>query len=125
MEEVAKRGFDPNLALFRATGEGCLYPSHLAEHMDRGLALVFLVGMAVGKCLYDGILLDVRLASHFVRSALLHQNVDLEDLRSYGKPNTTYCCQHANMPTCQHASLLESRRDQRNRERRRQMMEKC
>ena len=83
LEVCAKKGFDPNLAIFKSTSEGLLHPSNLAEHMDQGLPLLFLLGMIVGKCLYDGILLEVRFASFFITHILGNMSPQLEDLRSY------------------------------------------
>ena len=84
LEETAKKGFDPNTGLFTSGDDGLLYPSALAEQMDHGLALLHLLGMVIGKCIYEGILVDFQFANFFI-AQILGQSPQLEDLRSYDK----------------------------------------
>ena len=82
LEECAKAGFNPDLGLFReASGE--LFVSEVAEELEMGLPALLLLGMVVGKCLWDGILLDVSFAPWFESQLVGRSGSTLEDLRSY------------------------------------------
>ncbi|CAL8465528.1 g5064 [Coccomyxa elongata] len=67
LEEVVKAGFDVNRGLFTATAEGGLaFPQPAAAHIASAPALLHFLGLAFGKALYEGILLDTPLAPFFV-----------------------------------------------------------
>ena len=83
LEEATSIAFDPNLGVFKATEEGWLHPSPLADHMDQGLGILFLAGMLVGKCIYEGLLLHKISFANFFSNQVLGHVVMLEDLRSY------------------------------------------
>ncbi|CAG0924855.1 unnamed protein product, partial [Notodromas monacha] len=69
LEETVKRVFDPQMNLFRATADGCLYPSPTAR-LTAGEAecdhLFEFVGKMLGKAVYEGIVLDVKFAQFFL-----------------------------------------------------------
>lgn len=64
--QAIKNGFDANYGLFTSTPEGLAYPQPAATSIPNGLGLLEFLGLVVGKALYEGILLDVPLASFFV-----------------------------------------------------------
>ncbi|KAK9903317.1 hypothetical protein WJX75_002686 [Coccomyxa subellipsoidea] len=67
LEEVVKAGFDVNRGLFTSTAEGGLaFPQPSAAHVAAAPALLHFLGLAFGKALYEGILLDTPLAPFFV-----------------------------------------------------------
>eukprot|EP00891_Asterochloris_glomerata_P009406 jgi/Astpho2/9406/e_gw1.00145.21.1_t len=67
LEFIEQAGrFDQNYGLFTSTGDGLAYPHPAARSLPGGLALLELVGLIVGKALYEGLLLDVPLAPFFV-----------------------------------------------------------
>ena len=59
-------GFDANYGLFTSSPQGLAYPQPAAAKIPNGLGLLEFLGLVVGKALYEGILLDVPLASFFV-----------------------------------------------------------
>lgn len=64
--QAINNGFDANYGLFTSTPEGLAYPQPAATSIPNGLGLLEFLGLVVGKALYEGILLDVPLASFFV-----------------------------------------------------------
>jgi hypothetical protein len=65
--QVVKAGFDVNRGLFTSTAEGGLaFPQPSAAHVAAAPALLHFLGLAFGKALYEGILLDTPLAPFFV-----------------------------------------------------------
>lgn len=64
--QAIQSGFDANYGLFTSTPDGLAYPQPAATKVPNGLGLLEFLGLVVGKALYDGILLDVPLASFFI-----------------------------------------------------------
>jgi len=65
---LCKQAFDPEHGLFRATAEERLYPSPASElATSEHLQCFELLGAVLGKCLYDGILVELPLAPFFLR----------------------------------------------------------
>lgn len=64
--QAIRLGFDANYGLFTSTSEGLAYPQPAATKIPNGLGLLEFLGLVVGKALYDGILLDIPLASFFI-----------------------------------------------------------
>jgi ubiquitin-protein ligase E3 C len=83
MDSLTRRAFDPRCALFRETPKRCLYPSPDSkiaagpEHLEH---FEFL-GQVLGKALYEGILVDPRLARFFLNKLLGKHNL-VDELQS-------------------------------------------
>lgn len=68
LEAVVKEGFDPGRGLFRATTDNRLYPNpHAVRAVPDALRLLEFLGRMVGKALWEGILLELPLASFFLK----------------------------------------------------------
>jgi len=69
LEEVVKEGFNPSRLLFRATTDNRLYPNPHAERAVPGaLRVLEFLGRMVGKALWEGILLELPLATFFLKT---------------------------------------------------------
>merc|ERR1719421_574212 len=80
--DVLKAGFDPSLGLFAATPDGTLYPNPAAPlRVPDAYALYEFLGAVLAKTLYEGILVELPLASFFV-SKLLGRTNTVADLPS-------------------------------------------
>ncbi|KRY69972.1 Ubiquitin-protein ligase E3B, partial [Trichinella pseudospiralis] len=66
LEEVIKNIFDPALNLFKLTSEGHLYPSPTSYIHENYLLLFEFIGKMLGKAVYEGICVDILLASFFI-----------------------------------------------------------
>ncbi|KRY31613.1 Ubiquitin-protein ligase E3B, partial [Trichinella spiralis] len=66
LEEVIKNIFDPALNLFKLTNEGHLYPSPTSYIHENYLLLFEFIGKMLGKAVYEGICVDILLASFFI-----------------------------------------------------------
>ena len=84
---LSRQAFNPSYGLFCVTSEGLLYPSPQAEtahpwqqSLDH-LKLFEFLGRIVGKAIYEGILVELRLAPFFLRR-MLGQALHFDDLRS-------------------------------------------
>ena len=84
---LSRQAFNPNYGLFCQTADGLLYPSPQAEtahpwqqSLDH-LRLFEFLGRIVGKAIYEGILVELRLAPFFLRR-MLGQSLHFDDLRS-------------------------------------------
>ena len=72
-------GFDPQFGLMRVTPQNQVFPAPSNPHGAAGIPLLELLGLVVGKAMYEGLLLDVALAPLFVM-ALQRRAPALEDL---------------------------------------------
>lgn len=83
MYELLRRAFSPSLyALFSETPDGHLYPNPAAHVVDEAYEERFaFVGRMLGKALFDGVLVDIPLASFFLSKLLQKFNYP-SDLRS-------------------------------------------
>lgn len=79
LECILQQGFDGAYGLVQFTADGKAFPSPLAHRVAGGLGMLEFLGLAVAKALYEGLLLDIELASLFVM-ALQHRHPALEDL---------------------------------------------
>jgi len=81
IQSVADAGFDPTAGFFLTTqdGEGYLYPNPLVSRLDGGIETMQLLGIILGKALYDGILLNAPLAPMFA-AALRGKPPTFDDL---------------------------------------------
>jgi len=82
--ELLRAAFDPQLGLFKQTAHEFTYPnptSHANPNFSNHLAYFQFVGMIVGKCLYDGIILEPQFANFFLRKLLGYRNF-VDDLGS-------------------------------------------
>jgi len=72
LADVCGAGLDPNRGVFASssTADNYVYPAAAAGDFPEGLLLLELVGMIVGKGLYEGILQEVRLAPFFAKAVL-------------------------------------------------------
>lgn len=70
LEELLKEGFSDKLGLFRPNARNELYPDPAAGCSARVLQLYEFLGCMVGKAVYEGILLELPLAQHFLRKVL-------------------------------------------------------
>jgi hypothetical protein len=84
---LSRQAFNPSYGLFCLTTDGLLYPSPQAEtahpwqqSLDH-LKLFEFLGRIVGKAIYEGILVELRLAPFFLRR-MLGQALHFDDLRS-------------------------------------------
>lgn len=73
--------FEPNYGLFSSTNSNSFYPSATSSvHGYHHIQLFEFIGKAIGKALYEGVLLDVQFAG-FLLARLLGRNVFLEELK--------------------------------------------
>lgn len=82
--ELLRSAFDPQLGLFRQTPREFTYPnptSHANPNFSNHLAYFRFVGMIVGKCLYEGIIIEPQFANFFLRKLLGERNY-VDDLGS-------------------------------------------
>eukprot|EP00471_Norrisiella_sphaerica_P012991 CAMPEP_0184495414 /NCGR_PEP_ID=MMETSP0113_2-20130426/31259_1 /TAXON_ID=91329 /ORGANISM="Norrisiella sphaerica, Strain BC52" /LENGTH=720 /DNA_ID=CAMNT_0026881593 /DNA_START=827 /DNA_END=2989 /DNA_ORIENTATION=+ len=82
--ELLRVAFDPQLGLFKQTSHEFTYPnptSYANPNFSNHLAYFNFVGMIVGKCLYDGIILEPQFANFFLRKLLGYRNF-VDDLAS-------------------------------------------
>jgi hypothetical protein len=78
--DVLKAGFDPDFGLFSVTPDGTLYPNPAAPlRVEHASALYEFLGAILAKTLYEGILVELPLASFFV-SKLLGRTNTVADL---------------------------------------------
>ncbi|CAO3647479.1 unnamed protein product [Mucor hiemalis] len=78
---MISEAFEPNYGLFSSTKTNSFYPSATSIVHGRNHILLFeFIGKAIGKALYEGILLDVKFAG-FLLARLLGRNVFLEELK--------------------------------------------
>ena len=63
LEDTAAKAFDQNLGLFKLTGKRQLYPSRTSELAvgENHLHLFEFVGKMLGKAVYEGIVLEVKI----------------------------------------------------------------
>lgn len=68
LECFVAAGVDPRRGLFSAVpGTGAVYPNPLAAQLEGGWLALEALGSALGKALYEGLLLDAPLAPFFLR----------------------------------------------------------
>ena len=67
---VTEQGLNPNRGLFATNATGLVYVSPRAGDTDEGLLLLELIGIMIGKGLYEGILQDINMASFFAAHIL-------------------------------------------------------
>ncbi|RMZ52836.1 hypothetical protein APUTEX25_000955, partial [Auxenochlorella protothecoides] len=80
LECFVAAGVDPRRGLFSAVpGTGAVYPNPLAAQLEGGWLALEALGSALGKALYEGLLLDAPLAPFFLRRLQGHVP-QLEDL---------------------------------------------
>lgn len=82
--ELLREAFDPQIGLFRQTPRQFTYPnpsSYAIPNFSDHLAMFQFVGLIVGKCLYDGIILEPQFANFFLRKLLGFRNF-VDDLAS-------------------------------------------
>ncbi|GAB5356756.1 hypothetical protein AAMO2058_000316200 [Amorphochlora amoebiformis] len=75
--ELLRAAFDPQLGLFQQTPHQFTYPnpsSYANPNFRDHMAYFRFVGMIVGKCLYDGIILEPQFANFFLRKLLGYRN---------------------------------------------------
>ncbi|KAI7900959.1 uncharacterized protein BX663DRAFT_140672 [Cokeromyces recurvatus] len=78
---LISEAFEPNYDLFSLTKHNSFYPSATSGFIDRQhIELFEFIGKAIGKAVYEGILLDVQFAG-FLLARLLGRNVFLEELK--------------------------------------------
>ena len=70
LEELLLEGFSDKRGLFRANARNELYPDPAAGTSSVVLRLYEFLGKMVGKAVYEGILLELPLAQHFLRKVL-------------------------------------------------------
>eukprot|EP00887_Chlorella_sp_A99_P004884 scaffold4.g4884.t1 len=66
LEGVVAAGLDQRRGLFASTPEGFAFPNPLAERLGGGLASLHVLGLVLGRALYDGVLLQAPLAPFLV-----------------------------------------------------------
>ncbi|CAD7703489.1 unnamed protein product [Ostreobium quekettii] len=82
MEELVKRGFDPQYALFTSTVDNQLYPNPGAVFAQPdAVELLTFLGRMLGKAVYEGILLELPLAEFFLKK-FRSSYCDINDLPS-------------------------------------------
>jgi len=70
LQEIIEKALDPNRGLFTTNAANGIYPSPRAGDMQESLLLLEMVGMMVGKALYEGILQEINLAPFFAATIL-------------------------------------------------------
>eukprot|EP01063_Lacrimia_lanifica_P011080 TRINITY_DN17856_c0_g1_i1.p1 TRINITY_DN17856_c0_g1~~TRINITY_DN17856_c0_g1_i1.p1 ORF type:complete len:1126 (+),score=369.89 TRINITY_DN17856_c0_g1_i1:122-3499(+) len=84
IEAVAKRGFDPNLGLFKGTEDNKFYPNPQSKRLYGHaymLRLYEFMGRIIGKAVYEGVVLNVPFAEFFLNTLLGRANF-VEDLKT-------------------------------------------
>ena len=64
--QAIQTGFDARLGLMTSTSEGLAYPQPKAGAIPGGHALLNMLGLVLGKALFEGLLVDLPLAPFFV-----------------------------------------------------------
>lgn len=78
LAELLKSAFDPNRGLFTSTPDGLICPNPLSKSLfDDFIDHFFFVGRALGKALYEDMLVDLPLA-HFFLAKILGRTTDLD-----------------------------------------------
>ena len=67
---VTERGLDPNRGLFTTNSFGQVYVSPRAGDTHEGLLLLEMIGIMIGKGIYEGILQDINMAPFFAAHIL-------------------------------------------------------
>jgi len=82
LECAVKEAIDPRLGLFSSTTDNKLYPSppRGLKSSQKFYEMLEFVGLMVGKALWEGILLELPLASFFLKKFRGVQSFDLDDL---------------------------------------------
>ena len=81
LADACGAGFDPARGIFAATAENLAFPAARAGDTAEGVAILELVGVLVGKGLYEGVLQETRFAPHFAKY-LLGAPRTMDDLAS-------------------------------------------
>jgi len=77
LTNVIKAGFNPDFGLFKSTANSALYPNPASEMSGPGelhLHFIAFLGRMVGKALYEGILVELPLATFFMNKLLGRPN---------------------------------------------------
>lgn len=67
---VTEQSMDPNRGLFTTNASGLVYPSPRAADTHEGILQLEMVGMMVGKGMYEGILQNINMAPFFAATIL-------------------------------------------------------
>ena len=67
---VTEQSMDPNRGLFTTSASGLVYPSPRAADTHEGILQLEMVGMMVGKGMYEGILQNINMAPFFAATIL-------------------------------------------------------
>ena len=67
---VTEQSMDPNRGLFTTNASGLVYPSPRAADTHEGILQLEMVGMMVGKGMYEGILQNINMASFFAATII-------------------------------------------------------
>ena len=84
---LAGQAFNPEYGLFKCTEQELLFPNPQAESANpfaetiNSLQLFEFIGRIIGKAIYDGILIELRLAPFFLRK-MLGKEMYFDDLES-------------------------------------------
>ena len=70
LSEVMEQGLDPNRGLFTSNASREIFPSARAKDTHESLLVLEMMGMMIGKALYEGILQDINLAPFFAAKIL-------------------------------------------------------
>ena len=70
LSQVTEQGLDPNRGLFQSNATGLIYPSPRAGDTHEGILLLEMIGMMIGKGMYEGILQDINMAPFFAAHVL-------------------------------------------------------
>jgi len=84
LSELTKVVFDPLKGLFKVTKEQVVYPNPNSEFLvgKKHLEYFYFIGSAVGRALYEGILLETKFATFFLRKMQGKHNY-LSELESF------------------------------------------
>ncbi|KAI3382535.1 hypothetical protein SNEBB_010211, partial [Seison nebaliae] len=88
MEELFRLVLNPNYHLFQITSEQFLYPSVTSYMQQDHLKIFYFIGAMMAKAVYEGIVLEFKLAPFFLRHLLgaFHTAYSfIDDLPSYDK----------------------------------------
>lgn len=92
--ESLLQGFDPKYGLFASVegpSGGTLYPSPLAPVVEGGLAALRHMGIMLGKALYEGILVDMALATFFITRLQVRGKCTIQAELAMMIPVDTFC----------------------------------
>ncbi|XP_065905816.1 ubiquitin-protein ligase E3C-like isoform X2 [Dysidea avara] len=79
LSELIKESFDPNGGLFCSTDQEELFPNPQAHMIMKDYQLhYFFIGRLIGKALYENLVLELPLASFFLRSVDIHHLASLD-----------------------------------------------